>query len=192
MLIYKITNLINGKIYVGKDVQRQASYYCSGVAINNAIKKYGRHNFIREVLEDNIETKEILSIREKYWIERLSSNIKDIGYNLTIGGEGGDTYTNNPNIDKIKERFKGKGNPMFGKHHTEESKDKIRKKALGRPAPNKGKYKQFIFLKDNNEIASINGQHNAILYCKENGLPYSVLVKKLLPWKEYKCITKTN
>jgi group I intron endonuclease len=192
MVIYKITNLINNKIYVGKDVQRQPSYYCSGIAIKNAIQKYGKDNFVREILEDNLESKEILSIREKYWISKLRSNTKEIGYNLTAGGEGGDTYTNNPNLDKIKEKFKGDGNPMFGRHHSEETKDIIRKKAQGRIAPNKGKFKIFVFIKDNIEIAFINGQHNAISYCKENNLPYSVLVKKLLPWNEYKCITKIN
>ena len=51
--IYKTTNLINGKIYVGK---RQSStfdenYYGSGKYFKRALKKYGKSNFSREVLE---------------------------------------------------------------------------------------------------------------------------------------------
>jgi phosphate starvation-inducible PhoH-like protein len=48
MEIYKITNLLNSKIYIGKDVSSDPKYYGSGVIINNAIKKYGIENFLKE------------------------------------------------------------------------------------------------------------------------------------------------
>lgn len=52
MYIYKITNLLNGKIYVGKHTCKNIEnlYYGSGVAIKSAIKKYGKENFKKDVL----------------------------------------------------------------------------------------------------------------------------------------------
>ena len=45
MVIYKTTNLINGKIYIGKDSNNNEHYIGSGVKLLKAIKKYGRSNF---------------------------------------------------------------------------------------------------------------------------------------------------
>ena len=54
MYIYKTTNLINGKIYIGQSIRKfSKSYLGSGVKILNAIKKYGKENFKVEILEDN-------------------------------------------------------------------------------------------------------------------------------------------
>jgi hypothetical protein len=46
MIIYKTTNIINGKYYVGKDINNSESYLGSGVLLKRAIKKYGKENFI--------------------------------------------------------------------------------------------------------------------------------------------------
>ena len=107
MQVYKTTNLVNGKIYIGKDVKSRPNYLGSGIRLKNAIIKYGKDNFNKEILEDNIADKQHLSQREIYWIEYYKSNDREIGYNLTKGGEGGDTTTNNPNREEIIKKRKG-------------------------------------------------------------------------------------
>lgn len=103
MVIYKITNKINGKIYVGKDLHNNQNYYGSGILIQNAIKKYGIENFEKSILE-NCTDKNHLNQQEKYWIKYLNTQDRNIGYNIHGGGDGGDTFS--------------------GKHHTENSKSK--------------------------------------------------------------------
>lgn len=99
LLIYKITNLINGKIYVGQTTktleQRLAKHWsearCASRPNNyfhNALLKYGIENFIIEKL-DTASSIEELNEKEYYWIEKLHSRDKDIGYNLMTGGKSG-------------------------------------------------------------------------------------------------------
>jgi len=88
-VIYKTTNLINGKIYIGKRVFNsekfyKTKYYGSGTLLKQSIIKYGIENFTREVIEE--VDNEFLDEREIYWISVFESNNLDIGYNLTIGG----------------------------------------------------------------------------------------------------------
>jgi group I intron endonuclease len=92
MVIYKTTNLVNGKFYIGKDVKNKKSYLGSGKVLKQAIQKYGKDNFKKEILE-RCNTLEELDEREKYWIKELKAI--ENGYNLTEGGTGGDTWTNN-------------------------------------------------------------------------------------------------
>jgi hypothetical protein len=90
-LIYKTTNLINGKIYVGQHVQHDTSefdgYLGSGLLIKYSINKYGKENFIREIIEV-LSNPELLNEREIFWIDQLSATDLSIGYNLTKGGDG--------------------------------------------------------------------------------------------------------
>lgn len=51
MVIYKTVNTINNKIYVGQDVHDNPAYYGSGKYLKNAIKKYGKTNFLKIILE---------------------------------------------------------------------------------------------------------------------------------------------
>lgn len=91
--IYKTTNLINNKIYIGKKVSKKfANYYKgSGKLIKAAILKYGEENFICELLE-SCETNEELNDREKFYIKLYNSRDKSIGYNISSGGDGGDIF----------------------------------------------------------------------------------------------------
>lgn len=93
--IYKITNKVNGKIYIGKtvlSVQKRWSQHCidcgkedkSKRPLYSAMRKYGIESFYVEQVEECPE--EILSDRERYWIEYYGS-FKN-GYNATIGGDG--------------------------------------------------------------------------------------------------------
>ena len=87
MIIYKTTNLINGKIYVGQDSHNNPDYLGSGKLIQKAIKKYNKKNFKKEVL-CKCKTKEELNEKEIYWIKKLKSQNRNIGYNITDGGLG--------------------------------------------------------------------------------------------------------
>lgn len=89
MIIYKTTNLINGKIYIGQDSNNNPSYYGSGKLLKDAIKKYGKKNFHKEVIEEcnNINH---LNNREVYWIDKFQSTNPAIGYNISPGGAEGD------------------------------------------------------------------------------------------------------
>lgn len=91
MIIYKTTNIINGKFYVGKDAKNNPTYFGSGKILKHAIKKYGKENFKKEILEVCSSLNE-LDEREKFWIKELDA-IK-CGYNMTEGGTGGDTWSN--------------------------------------------------------------------------------------------------
>lgn len=88
MIVYKTTNLLNGKIYVGKDEKNNPNYLGSGKILKLAVKKYGLENFQKEILE-YCETKEELNKKEIYWIDKLSATTH--GYNIAEGGTGGQT-----------------------------------------------------------------------------------------------------
>lgn len=102
--VYKITNNVNGKIYIGQtrvtEPQRwqQHIWHAYNDSDNDspllcrAIKKYGKENFTRTILEecDN----QFLNEREKHWINYFDSTNHDIGYNVAEGGEGHLKYSN--------------------------------------------------------------------------------------------------
>lgn len=114
MIIYKITNLINNKFYIGQDIKDNPKYFDSGKIIIKAIKKYGKENFKKEILEVCTDEKH-MDEREIFWIKELNATNGKIGYNIC---EGGKTYRS----------MKGENNPMFGKHLSEETKEKIKEK----------------------------------------------------------------
>lgn len=130
MVIYEIKNIINGKIYIGKDTTNRTSYYGSGVLIKRALKKYGKNNFTKKII-DTANDNEELSKKEIYWIEEYRKN--HILYNITKGGDGGDTLSGHPDIDKIKVKIskssytKGKRyEDVFGEEKSKIYKDKLK------------------------------------------------------------------
>jgi group I intron endonuclease len=84
--IYKITNLINGKLYVGKQSHENPDYFGSGKLIIAAIKKYGKHNFEKTIIDETYGDKEGSEL-EIFWISELNSI--QYGYNLELHGFGG-------------------------------------------------------------------------------------------------------
>lgn len=114
MIIYKTTNKINGKIYVGKDSNENPRYLGSGLLVARAIKKYGKENFVKETMEQ-CESLEKLSEREIYWIKKLNATNKSTGYNIANGGAGGNVYTeyNQDSKKRMIEKLKGKKRPQY-------------------------------------------------------------------------------
>ncbi len=115
MIIYKITNLINGKCYVGQTIQNFKKYKNDHIknALNkkdikhgyekpfyDALRKYGCDVFQWEILKDNITDLLMLNLMETFMIMVHGSHYTEGGYNLTWGGEGGDTFTNNPHKEE--------------------------------------------------------------------------------------------
>lgn len=100
-VIYKITNSVNGKIYIGKDSTNRKNYYGSGQAIKNAILKYGKDNFTKEII-DVCQDLSSLNEREKYWISFYKSTDPKIGYNRSSGGDGDFIFDNMTEEAKIK------------------------------------------------------------------------------------------
>ena len=94
MYIYKITNNINGNSYVGlktSTVEESLEYYGSGKLIQQAIQKYGKENFTKEILERDITDFNYLCDLEKYYISLHNTKVN--GYNMTDGGLGSLGYT---------------------------------------------------------------------------------------------------
>jgi group I intron endonuclease len=101
-IIYKTTNIINGKIYVGKSKYDDPTYLGSGLILRQAIEKYGVNSFQKEILEECPDN--IVDEREKFWINELMSFERGVGYNIALGGTGGDTTTYHPLKDVIIEK----------------------------------------------------------------------------------------
>lgn len=136
MIIYKTINLINNKIYIGKDKNNNPNYFGSGILLKYAIKKYGKKNFKKVILQKCSNIKE-LNESEINWIKKLNCLYPN-GYNIAKGGEGGDTFSLNPNREKMIKNLSikrtGNKNPFYGKHHDEKLKNSWSKLRKGRPA----------------------------------------------------------
>jgi predicted DNA-binding protein YlxM (UPF0122 family) len=109
MQIYITTNKINGKKYIGKEKYSNPNYLGSGKHIQRAIKKYGKDNFTKEILEECTDEKD-MNEREKYWINYYNATNSKEFYNLAEGGEGGNTiagYTKQQKKEWAKKAFGG-------------------------------------------------------------------------------------
>lgn len=184
--IYRITNTVNGKCYVGQsiNIEKRLRQHKKGIDSNehlqNSFKKYGMDKFEFEVIEECAISE--LNNRERYWIAHFKAF--DEGYNSTLGGEtsigwkhsqetrrkmsvnhnlSGSNTHNKGTVhvykgdeirmvpveevetflqqgysygcgDKFKETMRevvrGEKNPFYGKHHSEETRQKLRENAI--------------------------------------------------------------
>jgi len=85
-VVYLITNLKNGKKYIGSDSNNDKYYYGSGVNIKKAIKKYGKNNFKKSILW--FGPKEYLREMEEYYCEYYDVQNSNLFYNCTNKGTG--------------------------------------------------------------------------------------------------------
>lgn len=144
MVIYLTTNLINGKKYIGRDSKNDPKYFGSGHALLRAMKKYGKHNFKKEIIEECASFDE-LERREEYWLNYYDAGGSEEFYNMHNHSSGGALGMNitqetrkklrDLNLGKklseetkrkMSESTKGKKNHFFGKTHSEESRKKIK------------------------------------------------------------------
>jgi group I intron endonuclease len=132
--IYKITNLINGKTYIGQTDrlnyrEREHFYRLENNTHHNehlqrAFLKYGKNNFKFEIIEET----EDLDNREIFWINEHGGINSDLNYNLKDPlNKKWSEYV------KIKhgKQMLGEDNPNFGRKWTQEQKDTASKKKLG-------------------------------------------------------------
>lgn len=168
--IYKIINLVNGKIYVGlsKNIKRRFSSHKSAfkrfiengsnltranVHLLNSVAKYGLSNFLFDIIEVVDNPNDLLS-RESFWIEQLNTLDRDFGYNMQK--DNGITIEYSKEVrkkasDRIKKQWKdGKRTKQSGKlkqwfkDNPEQSlvKSKLLTKTLT-------KYEYYIYKDDN-------------------------------------------
>lgn len=85
--IYIVTNLINGKKYVGRTKFDNPNYYGSGEVIKSAVKKYGKENFKKQYVDEIVGYSDA-NKKEVEWILKENS-LTPFGYNLVAHGDGG-------------------------------------------------------------------------------------------------------
>lgn len=169
--IYKITNLVNGKIYIGKHSTNKLgdSYMGSGRLLGKAKSKYGKDSFKKEIIAFT-DNEDSLNFLERFYIKKYKSRDLTKGYNLTDGGESGwchseetkqklrntkseefrkhlsEIKTGVPLSEYHKRKLsenhwdcRGKNNPMYGKHFTEEQMKRLRESHIGLVSGMRGK-----------------------------------------------------
>lgn len=135
-LIYKLTNKINGKIYVGqtkKSVEKRWKQHVnhaknSDGPFQKAIRKYGEESFTLEVVCECGTQKE-LDEKEIFWGAQFNSLVPN-GYNILLGS--GPQIASEEYRRRMSAVTSGDKNGMFGKTHSEEAKEKNRKAHLGK------------------------------------------------------------
>jgi group I intron endonuclease len=145
--IYKISNLSNGKVYIGQGKNIHKRWIEHKWELNNhkhhnsyfqrSWDKYGKDNFSIEVIEKC--QLEDLNDRETYWIRFHKSNIREYGYNANDGGDS--RKMNEETKEKIRISNTGKvrsqetcdliGEIHRGRKTSDETKNKIRMAKLG-------------------------------------------------------------
>ena len=146
--IYMHRNKINNKVYIGQTSQpltkrfgHEGSGYKTSSRFYNAIQKYSWDNFEHIVLYTNLSSQEADKIEQEL-IDKYNSTNENFGYNIQSGGvdhhkhseetkrkigeankisQKGKKWTEHQH-QVMSQKFSGKGNPFYGKHHSEESK----------------------------------------------------------------------
>lgn len=120
-ILYHIANKINNKKYIGIHSTNDLNdgYLGSGIAIKNALKKYGRENFVREILF-HCECPQHLEILEEEFVNEDFVKRNDT-YNLVSGGRYR-AYISDETKRKIRNSVSGEKNGFYGKTHTNEMK----------------------------------------------------------------------
>ena len=134
-IVYKHTNLHNGKVYIGITKQKPERRWDNGRGyvgnkhFYSAIQKYGWHNFNHRVLYDGL-TKEQANAIEIALIAAYDSANPQFGYNIELGGNGKSRITDQTR-EKQRKSHKGATPWNLGIPHSEETKQKIKEALTG-------------------------------------------------------------
>lgn len=133
MIIYKMTNKVNGKVYIGQttrelDERTKEHIRHNEIIVDKAIQKYGIENFTVEQI-DLAENIDELNQKEMHWIEHYDC-ITPKGYNQCYGGNNTCGYHHKEESKqkmsiKKSQNYIGEGNPFYNKTHSEESRKKM-------------------------------------------------------------------
>ena len=189
MILYLITNRINGKRYVGQTVQSMNrrwihhKSHSNKTAISRAINKYHSENFDVKILS-RCYTFDEMNHRERYYI-KIFNTLAPNGYNLRDGGNNGAMHAESKN--KISLALKGRqGKPHTketrlkisnlnkGKKHSENTKRKMSNSRKGTNNPNYGKkfslqYREKL---SQSHIGQTSEKRKPVL-CMTNGAKYA-------------------
>lgn len=192
MIIYLITNKISNKKYVGQTVQtleKRWKRHCwnstlkrkDAMAITQAITKYGKENFIIEILEVCV-SQELLNLAEQKWINELNT-LSPNGYNLSTGGNSkghlSDETKRKISLANIGKKISEETRKNLSESHkgwqpSEVTKEKWRKAFKGKKqtpeqiaARAAGMEKEWTFVNLNGEVITFKGLKR---FCEENGL----------------------
>lgn len=211
-IIYKATNKINGKMYIGQTIHSLDKRMRAHISktLNNgddfyfhkAIRKYSQENFTWKIIVECYSKKEL----NKVEIETIKEyNTFKSGYNLTLGGNGNGGFKHS---EKTKKKIsvarkgkygkRGKDHPNFGKTHTEETKKKIseaekgeKNHMYGKRGNKSPKAKKYIITTPEGEEIFIHGLRNFCKNYKKEKLRHQNLSRvakgKLKYSKGYKC-----
>jgi len=128
--VYLTTNKINGKKYIGSSRKNQIdeNYYGSGKVIKDALKKYGKNNFQRDILWEGKGNERKI---ETYFLEEVNAASNPLYYNMTNDARG-----NNIHKEETKKTVSEK---LTGRKFSKEICEKISKAKQGSTTSKKGK-----------------------------------------------------
>lgn len=166
-VIYQTTNLLDGKVYVGKHKTQvlDDKYLGSGLHLRRAIRAHGKENFHKKILfvfdnEDDMTHKEIEIVTEEFCL-------RDDTYNIALGGQGGGIFKGHSHTDGTRRKMSiarkgvkalggedhpmwgkfGSDNPNFGSKRSDEVKMNMSKAQKGKPKSEEFKSKVSKTLK---------------------------------------------
>jgi group I intron endonuclease len=167
-IIYKATNKINGKVYIGQttvDLKKRRSHHENTQVryyFHRAIKKHGKDNFNWQILE-HCDSKEEMDDMEFHYIKQYNS--LNNGYNLTLGGEGSVGWR--PSVEtkqKISKTKKGTltgfKNPFYGKKHSEKTKRKMSRNHADFSGKNHPMYGKTLSQETKDKIGAVSRGRN--------------------------------
>lgn len=200
--IYKITNIVNNKVYIGQTNnhlnrwyrhKRSAILKDKTLLITKAMAKYGIDNFTYTVIAA-AETRELINAAEIFYIKYYNSRNMSYGYNIATGGAFGQTPEMIAKIAaSLREFYKTHFNAQKGCTHSKEWNENISKASIGKPGTNLGKqFNDDWKLRISNSLSGkqLVGRHRfsadiekEICSLYESGMTKYKLAKK------YKCST---
>lgn len=168
--IYSITNIINGKKYIGQSVDVKSRIRNHKWALRHnrhendhlqkSFNKYGEDGFIFNIICECEETQ--LDALERFYIALYDCINPNYGYNSETGGNL-NKHLSDESRSKMSKMRSGENSGMWGKKHTEETKAIMREKALGRQMSDEAKEKSS---------ASHKGKLAKALYCIEADMEF--------------------